>query len=67
MIKCNYSLSSGTPADQKALMKWQRKLACDILISGHTCKPDWFEVQGKLFLNPGSVTGASQQYAGMII
>merc|ERR1712194_310745 len=50
--------------DQLALGKWQRKLGCDILITGHTHVASVFERGGKLFLNPGSITGASQHYKG---
>ena len=36
----------------------QRQLDCDILITGHTHKFNAYEAEGKLFVNPGSATGA---------
>lgn len=54
----------GSGRDELALGGWARKLGCDILISGSTHKADLFERDGRLFLNPGSVTGASQHYGG---
>lgn len=44
--------------DLGALSMWQRKLDVDILVSGHTHKNSISEVNGKYFVNPGSVTGA---------
>ncbi len=44
------------------LQQQQRKLDCDILITGHTHVAKWRTMNGKLFLNPGSVTGASNPY-----
>ncbi|CAD7950526.1 unnamed protein product [Amoebophrya sp. A120] len=45
-----------------ALLQWQRKLGCDVLISGHTHEARCFALENKLFLNPGSATGAAQHY-----
>ncbi len=50
--------------DELALGRWQRKLGCDILVTGHSHKPDLFERNGKLFINPGTVSGAHQHYIG---
>ena len=36
----------------------QRKLDVDILITGHTHQFAAFEYEGKLFINPGTATGA---------
>eukprot|EP00392_Amoebophrya_sp_AT5.2_P002541 g2546.t1 len=47
---------------EAALLQWQRKLGCDILISGHTHEAKYFTLNNKLFLNPGSATGAAQHY-----
>ncbi|CAD7969872.1 unnamed protein product [Amoebophrya sp. A25] len=47
---------------EASLLQWQRKLGCDILISGHTHEARYFTLNGKLFLNPGSATGAAQHY-----
>lgn len=45
--------------DHDSLQALQRKLDCDILITGHTHIPEFFKSEnGKLFLNPGSLTGA---------
>jgi len=44
--------------DPRALAATQRRLDVDILISGHTHKNDVSEVEGKWFINPGSITGA---------
>eukprot|EP01092_Planopodium_desertum_P010760 TRINITY_DN48477_c0_g1_i1.p1 TRINITY_DN48477_c0_g1~~TRINITY_DN48477_c0_g1_i1.p1 ORF type:complete len:191 (+),score=28.90 TRINITY_DN48477_c0_g1_i1:131-703(+) len=44
--------------DKEALGNLQRKLDCDILITGHTHKFAAYEYEGKFFLNPGSITGA---------
>lgn len=44
--------------DHESLAMVQRKLNCDILVSGHTHAFEAFEYEGKLFINPGSVTGA---------
>lgn len=45
--------------DPYSLSMMQRQLDADILISGHTHKSEINEHNGKWFLNPGSVTGAS--------
>eukprot|EP00030_Apusomonadida_sp_AF-17_P000385 a174388_1457.p2 GENE.a174388_1457~~a174388_1457.p2 ORF type:complete len:202 (+),score=76.84 a174388_1457:38-607(+) len=44
--------------DHESLAMVARKLNCDILVSGHTHAFEAFEYEGKLFINPGSVTGA---------
>mmetsp|Transcript_7287 Transcript_7287/g.10855 ORF Transcript_7287/g.10855 Transcript_7287/m.10855 type:complete len:234 (+) Transcript_7287:73-774(+) len=44
--------------DTSALSIAQRKLDCDILISGHTHKNEVMAHNGKWFINPGSITGA---------
>ncbi|KAH8741635.1 vacuolar protein sorting 29 [Cryptosporidium ryanae] len=44
--------------DPDSLSQWQRRLDCDILVTGHTHKLRVTESNGKLFLNPGSATGA---------
>lgn len=36
----------------------QRQLDVDILISGHTHKNEVNQIDGKWFINPGSITGA---------
>ena len=66
--------------DENALGTWARKLDVDILITGHTheCKvwpgpgsktmPDGASsVGGTLFLNPGSATGASNQFSHELV
>ena len=44
--------------DQEALGALQRQLDCDILVTGHTHTFNAYESEGKLFINPGSATGA---------
>ena len=44
--------------DSEALGALQRQLDCDILITGHTHQFSAYEAEGKLFINPGSATGA---------
>ena len=44
--------------DSEALCALQRQLQCDVLISGHTHVFSTFESDGKLYINPGSATGA---------
>jgi vacuolar protein sorting-associated protein 29 len=44
--------------DKESLGQWQRKLGVDVLVSGHTHNQKTFELDGKLFMNPGSITGA---------
>jgi vacuolar protein sorting-associated protein 29 len=46
--------------DVEALGAMQRQLDCDILITGHTHKFSAYEYESKLFINPGSATGAFQ-------
>lgn len=40
------------------LMRWQRKFSCDILVSGFTHQNTAEKVEGKVYINPGSATGA---------
>ncbi len=44
--------------DREALAILQRKLDCDVLITGHTHRFEAYAYQGAFFLNPGSATGA---------
>ena len=44
--------------DTEALGAMQRQLDCDILVTGHTHAFTAYEAEGKLFINPGSATGA---------
>eukprot|EP00055_Hartaetosiga_balthica_P006907 m.22895 g.22895 ORF g.22895 m.22895 type:complete len:221 (-) comp5492_c0_seq1:282-944(-) len=44
--------------DKEALEMTRRRMDADVLISGHTHEFESFEENGKLFLNPGSATGA---------
>ncbi len=44
--------------DLDALSKLQREYDADIVISGHTHIPSCRELDGSLFLNPGSGSGA---------
>lgn len=44
--------------DSEALGALQRQLDCDILVSGHTHAFSAYEKDGKLYINPGSATGA---------
>ena len=44
--------------DKDSLAMIQRKLDVDILISGNTHASKTFEFDGRLFVNPGSITGA---------
>lgn len=44
--------------DKDTLAIWQRKLDVDVLVSGHTHVNKTFEFDGRLFVNPGSITGA---------
>ncbi|CEL93172.1 unnamed protein product [Vitrella brassicaformis CCMP3155] len=53
--------------DREALSYWQRKLDCDVLVSGHTHKDSVAEVQGKFFINPGSATGAFQSFCNEVV
>eukprot|EP01089_Gocevia_fonbrunei_P021583 TRINITY_DN8439_c0_g1_i1.p1 TRINITY_DN8439_c0_g1~~TRINITY_DN8439_c0_g1_i1.p1 ORF type:complete len:185 (+),score=40.46 TRINITY_DN8439_c0_g1_i1:33-587(+) len=48
--------------DRESLAMLQRKLDVDILITGHTHKFEAYEYEDKLFINPGSATGA---YSGL--
>jgi vacuolar protein sorting-associated protein 29 len=44
--------------DKESLLSMQRKLDVDVLVSGHTHELSLYEYQNKIFLNPGSATGA---------
>jgi vacuolar protein sorting-associated protein 29 len=44
--------------DKEALAMLQRRLDCDVLITGHTHEFKAFEYDDKFFINPGSATGA---------
>jgi len=44
--------------DLESLAIWQRKLDVDVLISGNTHEKSLDEYDGKIFLNPGTATGA---------
>eukprot|EP00123_Amoebidium_parasiticum_P003931 comp15240_c1_seq1/m.12004 comp15240_c1_seq1/g.12004 ORF comp15240_c1_seq1/g.12004 comp15240_c1_seq1/m.12004 type:complete len:184 (-) comp15240_c1_seq1:480-1031(-) len=44
--------------DKEALGMLQRQLDVDIVVTGHTHEFSSFEKDGKLFINPGSATGA---------
>eukprot|EP01029_Cantina_marsupialis_P029765 TRINITY_DN782160_c0_g1_i1.p1 TRINITY_DN782160_c0_g1~~TRINITY_DN782160_c0_g1_i1.p1 ORF type:complete len:189 (-),score=36.22 TRINITY_DN782160_c0_g1_i1:154-720(-) len=44
--------------DPEALAMVQRRLDCDVLVTGHTHKNVVTEYDGKYFINPGSITGA---------
>jgi vacuolar protein sorting-associated protein 29 len=48
--------------DKESLAMWQRKLDVDVLVSGHTHAQKYFEFDGKLFVNPGSITGAHSAF-----
>ena len=48
--------------DDDALASYARELGCDILITGHTHKLNLKNHDGKLLVNPGSVTGALSGY-----
>lgn len=47
--------------DHDAITAVQRRLDVDILVTGHTHKNEIFQDCGKFFVNPGSVTGASNE------
>ena len=44
--------------DSEALGALQRQLDCDVLVTGHTHAFATFEAAGKLYVNPGTATGA---------
>jgi vacuolar protein sorting-associated protein 29 len=44
--------------DKESLNILQRQLDCDVLITGHTHRLSITEENNKLFINPGSATGA---------
>lgn len=48
--------------DKESLAVWQRRLDVDVLISGHTHTQKYYEFDGKLFINPGSITGAHSAF-----
>ncbi|EGC28299.1 hypothetical protein DICPUDRAFT_160371 [Dictyostelium purpureum] len=53
--------------DKSSLALLQRQLDADVLITGHTHKPEVFEANGKLFVNPGSATGAFSNISNDVI
>merc|ERR1711964_880906 len=50
--------------DKESLAILQRKLDCDVLISGHTHQFAAYAYQGAFFMNPGSATGAYSATTG---
>ncbi len=44
--------------DHESLAIVQRQLDVDVLVTGHTHAFEAFEENGKIFINPGSATGA---------
>jgi vacuolar protein sorting-associated protein 29 len=48
--------------DKEALGMWQRRLDVDVLVSGHTHSQKHYELDGKLYVNPGSLTGAFSSF-----
>lgn len=44
--------------DKESLAMVARRLDVDVLITGHTHQQKHFEADGRLFVNPGSLTGA---------
>lgn len=53
--------------DPESLGILQRQLDCDILVTGHTHRFGSFEQGGKLFINPGSATGAFSTITSEIV
>ncbi|EAL63015.1 metallophosphoesterase domain-containing protein [Dictyostelium discoideum AX4] len=53
--------------DRASLAALQRQLDVDVLISGHTHVLEVFESNGKLFVNPGSATGAFSNISNDVI
>ncbi|EOD21672.1 vacuolar protein sorting protein 29 [Emiliania huxleyi CCMP1516] len=51
--------------DAESLGAMQRQLDADVLISGHTHRFATYEYEGKLFINPGSATGAFTPTLGL--
>lgn len=47
--------------DRESLAATLRKLDVDILVSGFTCKNEIFQLGGKIFLNPGSISGCANE------
>ncbi|KAG5496166.1 hypothetical protein JKF63_02467 [Porcisia hertigi] len=47
--------------DKDSLAAVQRELDVDVLVSGSTHQPKYFEFDTHLFLNPGSLTGADTE------
>eukprot|EP00760_Papus_ankaliazontas_P004289 PhM_4_TR11786/c0_g1_i1/m.102052/K18467/VPS29; vacuolar protein sorting-associated protein 29 len=48
--------------DKESLAMWCRKLDCDVLISGGTHQQKVFELDGRFYVNPGSLTGACSPF-----
>lgn len=44
--------------DEESLKSYQRQMAADILVYGHTHQLSIKNLDGKYFVNPGSATGA---------
>ncbi|KAL7750320.1 Vacuolar protein sorting-associated protein 29 [Sorochytrium milnesiophthora] len=44
--------------DTETLALTARHLDVDMLLTGHSCHVDCFEFEGKMYINPGSITGA---------
>lgn len=51
--------------DPESLGALQRRLDCDVLVTGHTHRFSAYEYQSKLFVNPGSTTGAFNAAFGL--
>jgi vacuolar protein sorting-associated protein 29 len=45
-------------SDIETLNSAQKQSGCDILVSGYTHKQEILQLEGKYFINPGSLTGA---------
>jgi vacuolar protein sorting-associated protein 29 len=50
--------------DRASLAAYARQLDVDVLISGHTHQLEIRKEDGRLFVNPGTVTGAESQFGG---
>eukprot|EP01132_Coremiostelium_polycephalum_P007464 gene7464-9171_t len=53
--------------DKAALSALERQLNVDVLITGHTHRLEVYESNGKLFVNPGSATGAFSNISNDVI
>lgn len=54
----------GRWGNSEVLSEWQRKLDCDILVSGFTHQNSAEKVRGSFYINPGSATGAYRPKLG---